>query len=132
MFLPSIIELFGVQPEACSKQTQLYFLWFVQSKMYFHSWCIFMIHLVLLELPPSISVIDWFQKSSSDWSVSLVYLRSHWGKKQSCLHSSSFADALVCSNLALHFKDFFSFCLSVHYRPKALSIRGSPFKFPPK
>lgn len=71
------------------------------------------IHLLSLELLPSISVIDWFQQSSSDWSLSLVYLTiALWGKKQSCLHSSSFAEAPVCFNVALHLKDF---CfLSVH------------------
>lgn len=74
---------------------------------------VFMIHLLLLELPPSISVIDWFQKSRTDCSESLVYLRSHWGKKAILsIHSSSFADALVCSSLALLHKDFFF--LSVH------------------
>lgn len=72
MFVP-IIEHFVVQAEARSEQTQLCFLWFAQSKTYFHSWCVFMIHLLLLELPPSISVIDWFQKSSSVFSKSLVY-----------------------------------------------------------
>lgn len=77
MFVHFIIELFVVQAEAHSEQTQLYFLWFVPSKTYFHSWCIFMIHPLLLELHTNISVIDWFQKRSSE---ALVYLRSHWGK----------------------------------------------------
>lgn len=89
MFAPFIIDLFVVEAIACSKRAQLYFLWFVQSKMYFVLGVFFlsgMIHLL-----PSISVIDWFEESSSHSVLSLLYLGSHFEtKKQSCFHSSCF------------------------------------------
>lgn len=43
MSVPVIIYLFLVEAEACSKQTQLYLLWFVQSKTYFDALCIFIL-----------------------------------------------------------------------------------------
>lgn len=63
-----------------------------------------------------------------DWLITAKYLRLGFafgvvkialgGKTQSRLHSSSFAEALICFNVALHIFP------SVHLRPKALSIKA--------
>lgn len=68
MFIPLIVALFVVKAEACSKPTMLFSLICAVKDVlsyFFHS---DVIHLLSLELLPSISVIDRFQQSSSDWS----------------------------------------------------------------
>lgn len=54
---------------------------------------------------------DWLISEKKLWSFGVLKITLR--QKQSCLHSSSFADPLVCSNLALHFKDFFFFFQSI-------------------
>lgn len=120
-----IIYLFVVEGKACSKHFVLSLICAIKDSIsfleYFYSSAI---RLRLLELLPSISVIDWFQQSSFDWSLSFVYLRSHFeAQKQSCFHSTSLAEAVVCFNVALHLKDFFCFS---PFKTKSLVIQGIP------
>lgn len=81
--------LFVVQAKACSKQTQLYFLWFAESKMYCHSQCVFILLWFICSCWSSCQGFLWLiQQSSSDWSLPLVYLRSQFevkGKKKASL-----------------------------------------------
>lgn len=71
------------------QQTCTFLLSLIWAGKFFRS-CVFIpavIHLLLLEVLPSVSVIDWFLQSGSDFDVHEITLG---GKKESCLRSSSF------------------------------------------